>query len=234
MFNKKNVPIQRKAILIGKEVEKGVIQAEKHIDAPKGNVSSIRSNIITIASTHKGAGCTHMSLSIAFELSKKYFVALVERDPTAELKGFDTVFELKKGNLNSKKLDNLDVYFYGSNELIDIIREKYDYIILDIGTILSATDDGKLVASEDITEVYRADAKILVTQTREWQLKYLADFIKYDKEMKDWLILANLSTEANYKELKKILRITKSEVLKVPYIDDVFNCSIEQILKVIR
>lgn len=241
MFRKKSPFENKKGTLLRKESEDTISSIDNSKKLKQDSFKYRKqenmvpaNQTIAFCSTHKGAGCTHISLALAFELSKKYSVALVERDPTAELKAFDTMYDLKKGNLNSKKLDNLDVYFYGANELIHIIKAKYDYIILDIGTLLSVDADGTLVKSEDITEVYRADTKILVTQTREWQLEHLAEFIKYDKDMNDWIILANLSTEKNYKDLKKVLKRTTSEVIKMPYIEDLFNFSINEIIKVIR
>lgn len=223
MFTKKS-SLVRKPILLGKENEVKQAEQSKVITETRVPIISSKREVIAVTGVTNGVGSTHIALSIAYVLSKAYSVALVELDEKKDLQGFNETYDLRNGKLNSKKLEELDVYFFGENDLIEILKQKYDFIILDLGKCIYKDEQGIIKAKSILDEAYRADYKILVTQTKEWQLKYLADFIKYDQEMKDWIVLANLSSIKEYKELKQIFNSTQSKVIQIPYIEDVFNC----------
>lgn len=219
MFGRKNVPVQRKAILMSKDIEVKREKEDKSCIIP--NV--MRRKVVALVGTHNGSGCTHLTLALAYKLSYKYNVALVELDKKGDLKGFDMVYELKPGRLGSKKLGKLDLYYYEQNNLIDVLKEGYDYIFLDIGKGIYTNEIGQLKACEFLNEAYRADIKCLVTQTKEWQQKYLADFIKYDGTMNDWIILANMSTKDEVRELRASIKGLTSQVERVPHLENVFD-----------
>lgn len=190
----------------------------------------LKNYTVAFASTHKGVGCTHLALNTAYELSLKNSTALVELDPSSELSGFDECYELPTGRLKSKKLDNLEIYYFGTSQLVDIIQQQYEFIILDIGEILNFkynTDDKKLnyTRSDYYSEAYRASKRIIVTQVREWQEKYLAEFIKTDS-LEGWTVAANLTPKEKYQELTEALRsgdIKNISVVNIPYIENVFK-----------
>lgn len=235
MFRKKSPFENKKGTLLRKENE-NIISS---IDTPKilkqdslkcnkkQNVVPINQTI-AFCSTHKGAGCTHLALMAAYEISKTYKTALVELDPRGTLNQFEAIYDLKNGLSTSKKLDKLDVYFYERSSLLEIYKQGYEVIVFDIGCILDTEglqENQDSCLTENIQEAYKAGKRILVTQLKEWQQLYLAEFLKHENNIEDWKIITNLTNEKEYKQLSKLLKkeYMYSDILNVQYIDDVFK-----------
>lgn len=191
-----------------------------------------RNQIIAIVGAYEGAGCTHHALNLAYTLSKQYKTALVELDKASELEGFNEEYKLEEGVLSSKKLEDLDVYFNSPkkdiNDLAIIFKQKYDYIVLDIGRLYEEREAG-IERVEGYNEVYRADTRILITQLKEWKNKYFERFIN-NEDIEDWIIGINLTAYDDYKRIKKdIEKVNKqTKVVNLEY-SEVFKH--ESILK---
>ena len=211
--------IKNKKPILNKRESDAKVRAEKR----DINVLSVINGkrVIAIASLFEGAGSTHVSLAIAYCLSKDYDVALVEctNQELASLKG---EYKCESGNLNSTRFDNLDIYFKGSNTLIEILKQPYKFIFLDLGKIDYSNQ-------ELMNEMYRADEKIVVTQLSEWKQRYLNKFLEKEIPLDGWTIITNLTSEENYKKLRKILKEElkrgNNNILQMPYTEDVFNYS---------
>jgi hypothetical protein len=235
MFKKKSPFENKKGTLLKKETENNIT----HVETPEilkqeplkyrksRNIGPINQTI-AFCSTHKGAGCTHLALVAAYELSKTYNTALVELDPTGSLSQFEAIYKLKDGLSNSKKLDQLDIYSYASNNLLEVYKQGYDVIVFDIGCILDITglkegQDSCLL--DNIQEAYKSSKRVLVTQIREWQQQYLAEFLKHENDIEGWKVITNLTTEKDYKDLVKLFKkeYMYSDILNVQYIDAVFK-----------
>lgn len=186
---------------------------------------SNRTQIIAVASAYAGAGCTHHALNLAYTLSKTHRTALVELDKKAELKGFEEEYNLERGALDSKKLEKLEVHFYTEQiDLMKIIRQKYEFIVLDVGELYLKIDT-EYKKTSYYTEVCRADTRILISQVKEWKNLYLERFIK-EEVIEEWVIACNLTEAKEYKKLKREIESINKEI-KVVQLEscDVFNGS---------
>ena len=214
--------MKRNPILLNKMI-KDVKEEKKY----NQEIESNRSQIIAVVGAYEGAGCTHHALNLAYTLSKNYKTALVELDNKSELVGFNDEYELKEGTLDSKRLEDLEVYFdiEGNNisNLAKIIKQKYEYIILDMGCIYE--DNSKEIKRpEKYNEICRADKRILITQLKEWKNKYFERVIN-NEDLEDWIIGINLSNIEDFTNLKKEIKKTykKAIVINLEYCE-VFKC----------
>lgn len=146
--------------------------------------------LIGIAGTSNRVGTTNQAIQCAMYLSKIYKkVAICEL-----VHGPEAVFwKLNPSRQNPFQINKVDFYPKCSEHLPIIFSQRYDAVVLDLGSIL---EKGKLAGQ--IHEFVRSTHKILVTGSAEWDFDRLMDSIQQLHEPKYLLgtsIILNLSND---------------------------------------
>ncbi len=181
------------------------------------NLQNYKNYTIAISSITSGAGCTFTALNIAFELSERYKVALVELDEKDELRNFEEIYSLKSGEGRSKKLDRVDIFFYEKSNLLDVFQYQYDYIIMDTG-IFMKSQNGVSTMNPNINEILRANKRVLVANIHEWKVGHITKVLEILKDIYRWTITANL---ASYDRVVAFARTLDPRVrlIHLPYVE---------------
>lgn len=125
---------------------------------------------IAIGSTHSRSGTTTQALFLAqFLKSRGHTVAYVEA-------GSSRIFP------SNTTYNGIDVYTTDPSKLPDLnpIRSKrYDYILIDCGSLVEKPTWSKSVVQSGTANLYQtADLQLLATGQSEWDTKHLANFLQ--------------------------------------------------------
>lgn len=187
-------------------IEKTIVEIQEKI------LSTIT---IAVAGTEKGVGCSHTSISIAFYLARYgYCTALIEmKDEGIFLSIEDEYKDIKQGQLNSFRLDGVDFYKYNTSELLDILQQDYKYVVMDFGA--------NFIDNEYFSEMQRANAKIIVSGVKDWQIEPLQKVIQETKIIRNCLFYATFSDIELFKVFQE--RMKGFKTYKAPFCPDPFK-----------
>lgn len=128
----------------------------------------LRTIIIAAFTGNRGAGGSWLCLQTAFFLSKFGNGCRI-----AVVGGNDVLFlrnrRHQEGELHYS-IEGFDAYAH--TQVTEVIREGYDFIVLDVGTLLEFEPDRTpipLVAQDQVSELIRADLKICVSDCVGWK-----------------------------------------------------------------
>lgn len=160
--------------------------------------------VVAIGGTSRGVGSTYTAISIAtFLAGKRLAVAVNELNDNPV---FFTLLEegARRGRVEgSFRHGNID--FCGKDtSFTEVLQAGYDYVVLDLGQLVSSDEKGILKKSQWFEEMNRADEAILVAGSAIWQLKDLAPFIK-EQCTDSWKLLFRTPNTQMLTELKKEL-----------------------------
>lgn len=130
---------------------------------------SISTTQIAFVGATGGCGTTHTTFLFANILRKHYKVAVVEMNTSQDLKELQYSYSGSvEGNVF--RIKNVDYYkSVDEVQLIEISNQKYDFILLDLGSYQDMYDFDTFL---------RADIKIIMTHGSDWKTKHLHNFYK--------------------------------------------------------
>lgn len=163
------------------------------------------SALIAIGSTFKGVGSTSLSLGIAFYLANKgYKVALLEGVSEIPIDFSISNIEVEKKVNGAIEMGNVDIFPYKENEdLFFNLKETYNYIILDLGSLLTF-ENNKLLKNKYFSEMNRATIPILLIPSAVWKLNRLEEFQKYINH--NWKLVGNLASKEDIEDMQNIIK----------------------------
>lgn len=134
--------------------------------------------MIALTGTHSRVGVTHISIALANYLHRKgYSVACLQLNDSTDIEQFVNTYDESVVKNDFLSLKGVDYYSLSESRDINIpFKRNYDFFVLDSGLY----DEN----SYFINEFKRADVKGVVTTAREWEIKYLENFInntEYEK-----------------------------------------------------
>ena len=165
--------------------------------------------MISVAGAVGGCGCTHLSLSIATGLKRKFHrarIAVIERSDNNALTVLGEELELIDDNTAGDFYSYKGIDYYIKQYELAAYKD-YDYIVIDAGCSLS--DD-----------YYRADYAMLVVPSRKWNRGYKAVYEtceKIDKRigLSNVIIVSPFADSEAQREIKKVF--SKNTVLFTGY-----------------
>lgn len=148
-----------------------ISEKQRHNRYEKYEQNILGTIAIAVCGITRGVGCTHVVLTIATYLqSIGYSVAINEMNTSGD-------FSLLREYIDAKIITNHYTYknidVFNNQKMSMIMRYGYDYVVIDIGSILIADIQGK---QNILDEIERANMKICVTGSSEWNLMKLSDF----------------------------------------------------------
>lgn len=209
--------------------------AKKHLKEKTGlfresnykNTKLLGTVTIAIAGAGRRVGCTHTSIVIASYLaSRKSRVAVVE------LNSYQ-VFDLLRGDMPYNQNGGFSkngIDFYSTRitsksiDLGSIIRKGYNYIILDLGQVLTENKQSGFEGEILYSEMQRANMQILVAGSAVWQLPEIAPYLGAEG-MERLKVVFSCPDPSLFIELKKQI---KREMFKSIFNPNPFYISEEQ------
>lgn len=148
--------------------------------------------VIAVVGTMSRVGVTHTCLTLAKYLTDlKLNVAIVEYNNSNAFKAIKESYEELKEIEDGFVLDGIVYYPY--NEKLDIPSildsEKYNYVILDLGSCRVA----------DMQEFKRATKRIVVSGTKTWELQALRNYIETADALVKNIFYFTLADSEDYK-----------------------------------
>lgn len=181
--------------------------------------------VIGLIGTHNGAGVTHLGILLANYLSEclGQKTAFVECSPKNDLQYVERYFFDQSEDLyNHDYFIIRRVTFYKNRNLHglpEIVGDKYDCVILDLGTDMV----------KNKSEFLRCDKKIVISSLAVWKMHELERFVSNNahvKNSKQWIYAIPFSQSKPLKEgIKKLQR----KIYGIPYEPDPFILSDEVI-----
>lgn len=168
---------------------------------------------IAIIGTEHGVGVTHTAFMIADSLRSSYKVALVELNTSEQMASLAK--ELGRGKMLPVKLDGIDMYHgITYTEFADRYRAKYDFVIVDFGTIKDCAKRREALSL--------CGKKYLVFDAAPWKLgtldnimyQYMSDF---DSDGQMVLLAPGADTEL-IRNYNMRVRGGKREIHSVPLV----------------
>lgn len=170
--------------------------------------------VIAVAGTMKRIGTTHTALSIATYLQKQNFnVAVMELQDKKDFTAIKNAYVDVKDDGDSFILNSITFYPYNANlSILDVFQQEYNYIILDMGTYQEC----------NIEEFKRANARIIVSGVKEWEVTELEIilFNSNDAIYKN-KYLFTFADESSFKFIKS--NMNELKCFKAPYNPDPFK-----------
>ncbi|WFR57745.1 hypothetical protein QA584_01295 [Anaerocolumna sp. AGMB13025] len=174
--------------------------------------------VIGLIGTHTGAGVTHLGILLAVYLSEclGHKTAFIECGGNNDLKHLqEHFFHPEEEQYNQESFTLNRVTFHKNKRLQglpEIIGDKYDCVILDLGTDLA----------KHKSEFLRCDKKIVIGSLAVWKTHELEKFINITAPIKNceqWIYAIPFATKKTVREAeKKYKRIIQG----VPYEPDPF------------
>ncbi len=173
----------------------------------------IQKGIVDIAvfGLEGGCGTTHTALMLADSVRQNYKVAYLELNETGQMAELASELEYNQGDVI--KMFGIDIY-YGLDyaTFAERYRSKYNYIVLDFGTI------GRLNKKRDLFSM--CTRKCLCVDAAPWKLykidenRELLDELDAGKDIMIMLPAADKKTVKSYDIYK---RVGKRQVVRVPF-----------------
>ncbi|SIR71224.1 MinD/ParA family ATP-binding protein, partial [Paenibacillus macquariensis] len=171
------------------------------------NVIQSRVGTLTIAvgGVRRGIGVTHHAIQIALYLSKFGNVACCELGNIEEA----TFWTFNPGKENPFNINNVDFHPCCSNYVNLVYSKKYDFVVLDIGSIKNQT--GLMPISQ---EFVRASQKILISSSSIWDYQDLIktiELLHLNNYLNGTHILMNFSNEKVFEDIQESLNIKQQD-----------------------
>ena len=206
----------------------GKVLAPKILGAP----------VIAVCGVSRGVGCTHASLLIARFLKRLgHSVAIDELNPNGAIERLAYNENIaRRGNLD--RIQYKGVAIHSGEKIGSIINYGYDYIVLDIGSLLKndhlyekpvqpiaadAVGDINIVNRSEyiIDEINRANLRILLSGASQWNITSLADILNTEeKPEKKWQIVFTNVPGSKIGKMAELMEGYRYQFLPVMDIDD--------------
>ncbi len=126
--------------------------------------------VIAVTGTMKRAGTSHVALTIAGFLRRmKFKVAVLELHKSNHFGHIKEAYDGTDANDSLFKFNEIDFYPYSEElDILDVLQCDYNYMILDMGVYNGC----------DVTEFKRANERIIVSGSNEWELPELEVILK--------------------------------------------------------
>lgn len=174
--------------------EKEVVEVEKIVTVIKDNI--IGTVVIALAGVMNRSGTTHLSIMTGVFLSKSGFkTAIVEFNKSGHLQAIADSYMIYDGKSEKFTFNSIDFYF-GDIDIANILKNKYDYILLDMGLIYEA----------DSRELMRANKRIITAGVKEWEIKELEKFLSDNLYGNEFRFVFNFCDTNTFSYLKKELK----------------------------
>lgn len=171
--------------------------------------------VIACAGTMSRIGTTHAAITIAeFLKNNNFSVALKELYNSTSFTDIEGAYEDSKDEGDYYSLDGLDFYPYTENlSVLDVLERDYNYIVLDMGIYKNC----------NIEEFKRANSRLIVSGTKDWEIKNLQTILETGDTIHKNKYLFNYSDE----EMFDFIRGSMDRLIchKLPYNPNPFNCT---------
>lgn len=168
--------------------------------------------IITIGvlGVEKGLGVTHTCVMLAGYLSKKNKVAVIELNDSKHFKEIALIIKDDKEIAKRKFIYNKVHYYWDIDygQFISLYREKYDFLILDLGSYLEL---------RDMDEFVRTDIRLVIGHGMDWKIKEISKFYLENRDYdpnNNWYYVLPFMDKKSIREIKSKI---ENKVFFLPY-----------------
>jgi len=200
----------------GKAEEKNIVEnrdSDKLVE-----VERIKgTQIIAVAGTMARVGATHTTINLAQYLKNKYFkVAIFEKHNSTTFESIKSAYSETENKETSFTIAGIDYYPYNQyTKMSDLLNKGYNYIVLDMGIYKDC----------DQEEFERANERVIVSGTKDWEMDALEKFLK----MKDRTGKTTYYFTFAAKDTFQIIigSMKKGDCYKAPYNPQIFEVNEE-------
>ncbi|MBQ6833041.1 MAG: hypothetical protein IJO55_01315 [Lachnospiraceae bacterium] len=183
------------------------MERRKSVHAPK------QSEIIGVGGIGKSVGCTHFSIMLVNYLAgyQRETCVLLEWNQTGDLEKMELVCTGKQKEKKPYRVLEVDYYKQsGTKELTDVMKLRYQNIVIDFGDIRDMS----------YPDFLRCDRQFLIGSFSEWREESFREFVRvHNAGRKNWIYLAAFGSEETRREFRKRPGIM---VCRIPFSADAF------------